>query len=118
MSRQYNTLLLSTAVRLRYLESRLHAIALRPLFINFMLLQTIEAIVKEVGSSGKVVLRLSPYSWDFNECYELEGVEATIALNVHLLKELNKFNLAYVHIISARIGGAASIVLPFPLPFL
>ena len=71
-----------------------------------MHLQTLEAIIKEVGTSGKVGLRLSPYNWDFNDCYELDGVDATIALNVHLLKELNKFNLAYVHIISARVVGA------------
>ncbi len=70
-------------------------------------LQTIEAVVKEVGSGGKVGLRLSPYNWDFNDCYELDGVDATIELNVHLLKELNKFNLAYVHIVTARAAGVA-----------
>jgi hypothetical protein len=75
--------------------------------------QTVEAVVREVGS-GKVGLRLSPYSWEFNECYELDGVDATIALNVYLLKELNKFNLAYVHIVSARIAGAP----PPPSPHL
>lgn len=69
-------------------------------------LETVEAVVREVGS-GKVGLRLSPYSWEFNECYELDGVDATIALNVYLLKELNKFNLAYVHIVSARIAGGS-----------
>jgi hypothetical protein len=73
---------------------------------RIMCLQTIEAVVKEVGSGGKVGLRLSPYSLEFNECYELDGVDATIALNVYLLKELNKLNLAYVHIVSARISGA------------
>ena len=82
---------------------------LGPPLVIFLHLQTIEAIVKEVGSSGKVGLRLSPYSWEFNECYELDGVDATIALNVHLLKELNKFNLAYVHIVSARIAGVPSL---------
>ena len=74
-----------------------------------MRLQTLEAVVKEVGSGSKVGLRLSPYSWEFNDCYELEGVDATIALNVHLLKELNKFNLAYVHIVTARVAGAPSL---------
>lgn len=69
-----------------------------------MSLQTIEAIVKEVGGE-KVGLRLSPYSWDFGQCYEPDA-ESTIKLNVHLLKELNKFNLAYVHIVTARAAGA------------
>jgi len=80
-------------------------------------LQTVEAVVKEVGSGGKVGLRLSPYSWEFNDCFEEEGVDATIALNVYLLKELNKFNLAYAHIVSARIAGAPSTQTSYSLPF-
>ena len=69
-------------------------------------LQTIEAIVKEVGGD-RVGLRLSPYNWDFNQCFEPDA-ESTIKLNVHLLKELNKFNLAYVHIVTARAAGAVA----------
>ena len=66
-------------------------------------LQTIAAVVKEVGGE-RVGIRISPYNWDFNECYEPDA-ESTIKLNVHLLKELNKFNLAYVHIVTARAAG-------------
>ena len=66
-------------------------------------LQTIGAIVKEIGGD-RVGLRLSPYNWDFNDCYEPDA-EATVALNTYLLKELNKFNLAYAHIVSARAAG-------------
>ena len=72
-------------------------------------------MVEEVGSGGKVGLRLSPYNWEFNECFEVDGVDATIALNVHLLKELNKYDLAYAHIISARIAG---VQIPIPATFL
>ena len=71
-------------------------------------MQTIEAIVKELGGD-RVGLRLSPYSWEFNECYETDA-DATIALNVHLLKELNRFNLAYVHIVTARASGRPLLV--------
>ena len=66
--------------------------------------------MKEVGSGSKVGVRLSPCSWEYNECYDLDGVDATIALHVHLLKELNQFNLAYVHIVSSRIAGMLSII--------
>ena len=87
----------------------------------FVHLQTVEAVVKEVGDSKKVGVRLSPYNWEFNECYELDGVDATIALNVHLLKELNKFDLAYAHICSARIVGKPAFTAncrasPSPVP--
>lgn len=63
-----------------------------------------EAVVKEVGSSGKVGLRLSPYSTEFNDCSEPD-VNSTISLNVHLLEKLNAYNLAYVHIVTARADG-------------
>ena len=66
-------------------------------------MQTIEAIVKEVGGD-RVGLRVSPYSWDFGECYEPDA-ESTIKLHVHLFKELNRFNLAYMHIVTARTSG-------------
>lgn len=65
--------------------------------------QVTEAVAKAIGSE-KVGVRLSPYSWEFNDCKEPD-VDSTIALNVHLLKELNKLNLAYVHIVSARAEG-------------
>lgn len=66
-------------------------------------LQVVEAVVKEVGS-GKVGLRLSPYSTEFNDCSEPD-VDSTISLNVHLLEKLNSYSLAYVHIVTARADG-------------
>ena len=63
-----------------------------------------EAVVKEVGDSGRVGLRLSPFSRIYNDCKEPD-VDSTLALNTHLLEQLNKFNLAYVHIVTARADG-------------
>lgn len=59
--------------------------------------------MKEVGAD-KVGIRLSPYNWDFQDCHEPD-VESTVELNVHLLKEINKLNIAYVHIVSSRAAG-------------
>ena len=70
-------------------------------------LQTVKAVVEAVGNSDRVGIRLSPYS-DFNDAYE-ESTEDTIALNVYLLEQLNKFNLAYAHIVSARAAGIAPL---------
>ena len=66
-------------------------------------MQVIEAVVKEIGGD-RVGLRLSPYSVDFLDCMEPD-VESTVKLNAYLLEQLNKFNLAYVHIVSARTAG-------------
>lgn len=67
------------------------------------MLQTIDAMVKEVGAD-KVGIRLSPYNWEFQDCHEPD-VESTIELNAYLLKELNRYNLAYAHIVTARAAG-------------
>ena len=52
----------------------------------------------------RVGLRLSPYSWEFLNAREPD-VESTIKLNVHLLEQLNKHGLLYVHIVASRAEG-------------
>ena len=74
---------------------------------NICAMQTMEALANEVGGD-RLGIRLSPYNWSFNECCEPDA-ESTIALNVHLLKELNKLNLAYVHIVTARAAGTVAL---------
>lgn len=66
--------------------------------------QVVDGVVAAVGESGRVGIRLSPFAWDFNDCREPD-VAATVQLNVHLIKELNKRNLAYLHIVTARTEG-------------
>ena len=61
-------------------------------------------MVREIGGD-RVGIRLSPYNWDFQNCHEPD-VESTVELNVYLLKQINKFNIAYVHIVSSRAAGA------------
>ena len=65
--------------------------------------QVVAAVTAAIGS-GKVGVRLSPYAWKFNSCHDPD-VASTVASTTCLLKQLNKFKLAYVHILSARADG-------------
>lgn len=73
-------------------------------------MQVVEAVVKTIGSE-KVGLRLSPYSDKFLDCTEPD-TKTNIELNVYLLEQLNAFQLAYVHLVSARSQGAPPFLIP------
>ncbi|KAL8061278.1 hypothetical protein ABFS82_02G076800 [Erythranthe guttata] len=62
-------------------------------------LEVVEAVTKEIGSN-RVGIRLSPYT-DFMESVDSDPD----ALGLHLAKELNKFDLVYLHMIEPRFSG-------------
>ena len=66
--------------------------------------QVVDAVCEAVGS-GKVGIRLSPFGAFLEE-------EAPGALDVfkHLVGELNKRNLCYVHCIEARVGQVQNML--------
>lgn len=62
-------------------------------------LEVVKAVSEEVGSD-KVGLRLSPFGGF------LDATDShPYALTTYLLEELNKFDLAYVHLVEPRIAG-------------
>ncbi|KAI3428554.1 hypothetical protein D9Q98_007376 [Chlorella vulgaris] len=63
-------------------------------------LEVMKAVCEEVGSE-KVGLRLSPFG-GFLDAHDSHPY----ALNIYLLEELNKMNLAYVHLIEPRVAGS------------
>ena len=66
--------------------------------------QVVKAVVDAAGDSRRVGIRLSPYAKQFNDCREPD-VDSMIALTSHLLEQLDKLNLAYVHIVTSRAEG-------------
>ncbi|KAL7157424.1 hypothetical protein ABFS83_02G076400 [Erythranthe nasuta] len=62
-------------------------------------LEIVEAVTKEIGSN-RVGIRLSPYT-DFMESIDSDPD----ALGLYLAKELNKFDLVYLHMIEPRFSG-------------
>jgi 2,4-dienoyl-CoA reductase-like NADH-dependent reductase (Old Yellow Enzyme family) len=60
----------------------------------------VRAVIAEVGSH-RVGLRLSPFGYAFLDAKESH----TYALNTYLLEELNKLDLAYVHVVEPRVLG-------------
>ncbi|KAL4420266.1 hypothetical protein ABPG77_003445, partial [Micractinium sp. CCAP 211/92] len=62
-------------------------------------LEVVKAVADEIGAENTGI-RLSPFGGF------LDAVEShPYAAVVYLLEELNKFNLAYVHIVEPRVGG-------------
>lgn len=67
-------------------------------------LEVLKAVVEEVGSDV-VGIRLSPFT-EFYGAYESDPYP----LYNYLLKELNKFNLLYVHMVEPRIGKQMNVI--------
>ena len=65
-----------------------------------VLFQVVQAVIDEVGAD-RVGLRLAP----FVGAHKIHD-EHTYALNVYLLEELNKLDIAYVHFVEPRDGGS------------
>ena len=65
-----------------------------------VLFQVVQAVVDEVGAD-RVGLRLAPFVGT-HQIYD----DHTYALNVYLLEELNKLDIAYVHCVEPRDGGS------------
>ncbi len=62
-------------------------------------LEVTQAIIRAVGDSRKVALRLSPWS-EF-----AADSRAVVAQFSHLITELKKLDLAYLHLVESRVGG-------------
>ncbi|KAL9174830.1 hypothetical protein ABFS82_02G076900 [Erythranthe guttata] len=62
-------------------------------------LEVVEAVTNEIGSN-RVGIRLSPYT-EFMESIDSDPD----ALGLYLAKELNKFDLVYLHMIEPRFSG-------------
>ncbi|KAL3141539.1 hypothetical protein ABBQ32_004789 [Trebouxia sp. C0010 RCD-2024] len=67
-------------------------------------IEVVKAVVDEVGSDV-VGIRLSPFT-EFYGAYESDPYP----LYNYLLKELNKFNLLYVHMVEPRIGRTMNVI--------
>lgn len=62
-----------------------------------------KAVIEAVGDSKKVGMRLSPWT-------ELAGMktEAPVPQFLHIVGELKKLNLAYLHLVGSRLSGDAA----------
>ncbi|KAI4324206.1 hypothetical protein L6164_023761 [Bauhinia variegata] len=60
-------------------------------------LEVIEAVSEEIGAE-RVGIRLSPFA-DYNEC----GDSDPEALGIYMAKSLNKFGIAYCHVVEPRM---------------
>jgi len=68
-------------------------------------LQVSEAVVKAVGNDGKKVgIRFSPFS-SF-QSMKMQDPEPQFT---HIIKELKKLHLAYIHVVESRISGTAEV---------
>lgn len=62
-------------------------------------LEVTQAIIRAVGDSRKVAVRLSPWS-EF-----AADSSAVVAQFGHVITELKKLDLAYLHLVESRVGG-------------
>lgn len=66
-------------------------------------LEVTKAVIEAVGDSKKVGIRLSPWT-------DFQGMKMAdpIPQFVHIVKELKKLNLAYLHLVESRLSGDAT----------
>lgn len=67
-------------------------------------LEVVEAVSSEIGGN-RVGVRLSPYT-DFNEAVDSDPD----TLGLYMAKALNRFNIAYLHVIEPRVVGGSVVV--------
>lgn len=63
-------------------------------------LEVTKAIIAAVGSSKKVAMRLSP--WTFSDCKRSEDLVPQFS---YMIAELKKLGLAYLHLVESRYSG-------------
>ncbi|KAF7824984.1 putative 12-oxophytodienoate reductase 11 [Senna tora] len=66
-------------------------------------IEVVEAISDEIGAD-RVAIKLSPFA-DFNEC----GDSNPEALGLHMAKSLNKYGIAYCHMVEPRLNSDGEI---------
>ncbi len=77
-----------------------------------IVVEIIEAVTKAIGAD-RVGIRISPLS-TFNETKDSNPE----ALYAYLVEELNRFNLAYLHVIEGQTGGERAVAGGFDLSLL
>ena len=66
-------------------------------------LEVTRAVIEAVGDGNRVGIRLSPWS-----TYQGMGMgQRTIAQFLHIVRELKKLDVAYIHLVESRISGGA-----------
>jgi NADPH2 dehydrogenase len=63
-------------------------------------LEITKAIIEAVGDSKKVAVRLSPWAFD-----QMESSGDPVPQFLHIISELKKLDLAYLHLVESRVSG-------------
>jgi NADPH2 dehydrogenase len=65
-------------------------------------IEVTSAIIKAIGDSAKVGIRLSPWT---DQGFPLDGPGDRIPQFTHIISQLKTLNLAYLHLVESRISG-------------